>query len=212
MSSGPSLSGEAALAAHFSALDLSPGGLLSVVLSVTLALAVTVTLTLEIKARLDKARRERAFKALFRAVDLKLKGALLATGSAQINAAAALVNEVQLRFGPLLAFAAPLAGALKDLGEVARGKVKQTLVCNCGRCVCGAPEPPTVTVSTPGASASAASAGGGAASASAADPPWSPAAAARARRGRRSDCPVIAAEANPLMRQGRRRRPRLSGP
>jgi len=93
MSSGPSLSGEAALAAHFSALDLSPGGLLSVVLSVTLALAVTVTLTLEIKARLDKARRERAFKALFRAVDLKLKGALLATGSAQINAAAALVNE-----------------------------------------------------------------------------------------------------------------------
>ena len=68
MSSGPSLSGEAALAAHFSALDLSPGGLLSVVLSVTLALAVTVTLTLEIKARLDKARRERAFKALFRAV------------------------------------------------------------------------------------------------------------------------------------------------
>lgn len=167
MSSGPSLSGEAALAAHFSALDLSLGGLLSIAVSVTLSLAVTVTLTLEIKARFDKARRERAYKALFKAVDLKKREAMLATGSAQINAAAALVNEVQLRFGPLLAFAGPLAGALKDLGEVAKGKVKQVLVCNCGRCVCGVPEPPVVTVSTPGASASAASASGGAASASA---------------------------------------------
>lgn len=167
MSSGPSLSGEAALAAHFAALDLSLSGLVYIVLSVALALTVTVIVTIEIKARLDRARRERAFKALFKAVDLKKRAAMLATGSAQINAAAALVNEVQLRFGPLLAFAGPLAGVLKDLGEAAKGKVKQVLVCNCGRCVCSVPESPVVTVSTPGASASAASASGGAASASA---------------------------------------------
>jgi hypothetical protein len=167
MSSGSSFSGGAAVSARWSVIDLPLLEWARDAFYVLTAITVVYIVCAVIDRYIQRLVRQKSLETLFKAVDLKLKAALLATGSAQINAAAALVAEVQLRFGPLLGFAGPLAGALKDLGEVARGRVKQVLVCNCGRCVCGVPEPPTVTVSTPGASASAASAGGGAASASA---------------------------------------------